>query len=193
MGAATAEHLAELGATVVVLGRRKDKPQDVVHRIEAAGGTALALPVDVTDRAAVQPTAHQVADRFGPTDLVFNNAGLQLTSGVEELKVDNWQRQIDLDLNITGLMNVIAAFLPHRPTPPSRASPPTSSTPPPSRPPASWRSSRSTPGPRPASATSPGSCASIPRSPSRPPHKASEPQNRWGCRPSRRPHRRARS
>lgn len=111
MGAATAERLAELGATVVVLARRKDKLQDVVHRIKAAGGTALALPVDVTDRAAVQTAAHQVVDRFGHADLVFNNAGVQLISGIEELKVDDWQRQIDL--NITGLMNVIAAFLPH--------------------------------------------------------------------------------
>ncbi|MET8287041.1 SDR family oxidoreductase [Streptomyces sp. NPDC005132] len=111
MGAATAERLAELGATAVVLARRKDKLQDVVHRIEAAGGTALALPVDVTDRAAVQTVAHQVADRFGHADLVFNNAGVQLISGIEELKVDDWQRQIDL--NITGLMNVIAGFLPH--------------------------------------------------------------------------------
>ncbi|WP_326633667.1 MULTISPECIES: SDR family oxidoreductase [unclassified Streptomyces] len=111
MGAATAERLAELGATVVVLARRKDKLDNVVKNIESSGGTALALAVDVTDRAAVQTAADQVADRFGKADLVFNNAGVQLISGVEELKVDDWQQQIDL--NITGLMNVIAAFLPH--------------------------------------------------------------------------------
>ncbi|MEU3304243.1 SDR family oxidoreductase [Streptomyces sp. NPDC006678] len=111
MGAATAERLAELGATVVVLARRKDKLEDVVKRIEASGGTALALAVDVTDRAAVQKAADQVTDRFGKADLVFNNAGVQLISGIEELKVDEWQRQIDL--NITGLMNIIGAFLPH--------------------------------------------------------------------------------
>ncbi|MFF3356292.1 SDR family oxidoreductase [Streptomyces sp. NPDC002917] len=111
MGAATAERLAELGATVVVLARRKDKLDNVVKNIESSGGTALALAVDVTDRAAVQTAADQVADRFGKADLVFNNAGVQLISGIEELKVDDWQRQIDL--NITGLMNVIAAFLPH--------------------------------------------------------------------------------
>ncbi|MFD4227819.1 SDR family oxidoreductase [Streptomyces sp. NPDC058545] len=111
MGAATAERLAELGATVVVLARRKDKLDDVVRNIESSGGTALALAVDVTDRAAVRTAADQVADRFGEADLVFNNAGVQLISGIEELKVDDWQRQIDL--NITGLMNVIAAFLPH--------------------------------------------------------------------------------
>ncbi|MFE0457350.1 SDR family oxidoreductase [Streptomyces sp. NPDC058914] len=111
MGAATAERLAALGATVVVLARRKDKLDQVVKNIENAGGTALALPVDVTDRNAVQAAADQVTERFGHADLVFNNAGVQLISGIEELKVDDWQRQIDL--NITGLMNVIAAFLPH--------------------------------------------------------------------------------
>ncbi|MET7636915.1 SDR family NAD(P)-dependent oxidoreductase [Streptomyces sp. NPDC005078] len=105
------ERLAELGATVVVLARRKDKLDDVVKNIESSGGTALALAVDVTDRAAVRTAADQVADRFGKADLVFNNAGVQLISRIEELKVDDWQRQIDL--NITGLMNVIAAFLPH--------------------------------------------------------------------------------
>jgi NADP-dependent 3-hydroxy acid dehydrogenase YdfG len=111
IGAATAERLAGLGATVVVLARRKDKLDQVVKTIEAGGGTALALAVDVTDRAAVQSAADQVAAAYGRADLVFNNAGVQLISGIEELKVDDWQRQIDL--NITGLMNVIAAFLPH--------------------------------------------------------------------------------
>ncbi|MFE2042832.1 SDR family oxidoreductase [Streptomyces sp. NPDC059477] len=111
MGAVTARRLAELGATVVVLARRKERLDTLVETIEAAGGTALALAVDVTDRAAVQSAADQVAARFGRADLVFNNAGVQLISGIEELKVDEWQRQIDL--NISGLMNVIAAFLPH--------------------------------------------------------------------------------
>ncbi|MFJ4648237.1 SDR family oxidoreductase [Streptomyces bobili] len=111
IGAATAERLAGLGATVVVLARRKDKLDQVVKTIEAGGGTALALAVDVTDRAAVHSAADQVAAAYGRADLVFNNAGVQLISGIEELKVDDWQRQIDL--NITGLMNVIAAFLPH--------------------------------------------------------------------------------
>ncbi len=81
------------------------------HRYSPVRGTALALAVDVTDRAAVQAAADQVAEHFGKADLVFNNAGVQLISGIEELKVDDWQRQIDL--NISGLMNVIAAFLPH--------------------------------------------------------------------------------
>ncbi|MFD7552682.1 SDR family oxidoreductase [Streptomyces sp. NPDC059578] len=111
IGAATAGRLAELGAAVVVLARRKERLDGLVRNIETAGGTALALAVDVTDRAAVQGAADRVATRFGKADLVFNNAGVQLVSGIDELKVDEWQRQIDL--NVSGLMNVIAAFLPH--------------------------------------------------------------------------------
>ncbi|MEW2079976.1 SDR family oxidoreductase [Streptomyces sp. NPDC013433] len=111
MGAATAERLATLGATVILLARRKDKLDQIVTRIKATGGTAHAITVDVTDRDAVKAAAQQVTDTYGHADLVFNNAGVQLISGIEELKTDDWQRQIDL--NITGLMNVIAAFLPH--------------------------------------------------------------------------------
>ncbi|MEU0468589.1 SDR family oxidoreductase [Amycolatopsis sp. NPDC006131] len=110
IGAATAERLAALGAKVAVAARRKDNLDDLVARITAAGGTALALPLDVTDREAVTAAAEQVADRLGRADLVVNNAGVQLISPIEDLKVDDWQRQIDL--NVTGVMNVLAAFVP---------------------------------------------------------------------------------
>ncbi|ROS44116.1 SDR family oxidoreductase [Amycolatopsis thermoflava] len=110
IGAATAERLAALGAKVAVAARRKDNLDGLVARITAAGGTALALPLDVTDRDAVAAAAGQVADQLGRADLVVNNAGVQLISPIEDLKVDDWQRQIDL--NVTGVMNVLAAFVP---------------------------------------------------------------------------------
>ncbi|GAA2275712.1 SDR family oxidoreductase [Nonomuraea roseoviolacea subsp. roseoviolacea] len=110
IGAATAHRLAHLGAKVAVLARRKDKLDALVESIQAAGGVAMALPVDVTDRNAVHAAAHQVGEQLGRTDLVFNNAGVQLISAIDELRLDDWQRQIDL--NITGVMNVIGAFLP---------------------------------------------------------------------------------
>ncbi|MET8002598.1 SDR family oxidoreductase [Nonomuraea glycinis] len=109
-GAATAQRLAQLGAKVAVMARRKDKLDTLVDSIQAAGGAALALPVDVTDRQAVHAAADQVAEQLGRADLVFNNAGVQLVSAIDELQLDDWQRQIDL--NITGVMNVIGAFLP---------------------------------------------------------------------------------
>ncbi|UQS25357.1 SDR family oxidoreductase [Amycolatopsis thermalba] len=111
IGAATAERLAALGAKVAVAARRKDNLGDLVARITVAGGTALAVPLDVTDRDAVTAAATQVTDQLGRADLVVNNAGVQLISPIEDLKVDDWQRQIDL--NITGVMNVLAAFVPH--------------------------------------------------------------------------------
>jgi NADP-dependent 3-hydroxy acid dehydrogenase YdfG len=110
IGEASAEHLAALGATVAVLARRADRLGDLVARIEKDGGKALALSVDVTDAAAVQTAADRIASELGNADLLFNNAGVMLPAPIEERATDQWQRQIDL--NITGLMNAIAAFTP---------------------------------------------------------------------------------
>ncbi|KUJ69515.1 short-chain dehydrogenase [Streptomyces albus subsp. albus] len=108
IGEASAEHLAGLGARVVVLARRADRLEQLVARIGKNGGQALALAVDVTDAAAVRAAADRVAAEFGGADLLFNNAGVMLPAPIEELAADQWQHQIDL--NITGLMNVIGAF-----------------------------------------------------------------------------------
>ena len=110
IGEATAFRLATLGAKVAVAARRTANLDALAARITASGGTALALTLDVTDRSAVNAAAQQVADRLGPADLVFNNAGVQLISAIEDVRFDDWQRQIDL--NITGVMNVIGAFVP---------------------------------------------------------------------------------
>ncbi|MEU0092403.1 SDR family oxidoreductase [Kribbella sp. NPDC006257] len=110
IGEAAAEHLAGLGARVAVLARRADRLSDLVARIEKDGGTALAIAADVTDVAAVRAAADQVAAEFGGTDLVLNNAGVMLPAPIDEVATDQWQQQIDV--NITGLMNVIGAFVP---------------------------------------------------------------------------------
>ncbi|MFJ1768196.1 SDR family oxidoreductase [Amycolatopsis sp. NPDC088138] len=110
IGEATAERLAQLGAKVAVAARRKENLDALVARITEAGGTALAVPLDVTDREAVREAAQRVERELGRADLVVNNAGVQLISPIEDLKVDDWQRQIDL--NVTGVMNVLGAFVP---------------------------------------------------------------------------------
>ncbi|MFD8417942.1 SDR family oxidoreductase [Streptomyces sp. NPDC059668] len=110
IGEASAEHLAGLGAAVAVLARRADRLDDVVTRIQEAGGTAVAIAADVTDAAAVRAAADRVAAELGAADLLFNNAGVMLPAPIEELAADQWQHQIDL--NITGLMNAIGAFTP---------------------------------------------------------------------------------
>lgn len=109
IGSATAERLAQLGASVAVLARRKDRLDALVERIHSVGGTALPLAVDVRDRDAVYEAADQIASELGTVDLVFNNAGVQHVSPIEDLRVDDWQHQIDL--NVTGFTNVIGAFV----------------------------------------------------------------------------------
>lgn len=109
IGEATAERLAELGATTALLARRKERLDELAERITAKGGTALSLPTDVTDRSAVADAAERIAVELGTVDLVFANAGVQLISGIGDLAVDDWDRQIDL--NIKGVMNTIQAFV----------------------------------------------------------------------------------
>lgn len=110
LGEAAASELAALGATVVALARRADRLTDLVARVEKDGGTAIAITADVTDPAALREAADRVQVDFGGADLVFNNAGVMLPAPIEQLAVGQWQHQIDL--NITGVMNVIAAFTP---------------------------------------------------------------------------------
>jgi NADP-dependent 3-hydroxy acid dehydrogenase YdfG len=110
IGEATAELLAERGAKVALLARRADRLEASVERITKAGGTALALQVDVTDAAAVNAAADRVEAELGTADLLFNNAGVMLPSKIEDVRTDLWQRQVDL--NITGFLNAVGAFVP---------------------------------------------------------------------------------
>jgi NADP-dependent 3-hydroxy acid dehydrogenase YdfG len=151
IGEATALRLAGLGAHVAVAARRIDNRESLAARITAAGGTALAVPLDVTDRSPVTQAAAHIADRLGPVDLVFNDAGVELISPVEEARFDEWQRQIDL--NVIGVMNVIGSSFPSPSTQQHAASRPTSSPRHRSRPPESWRNCRCIPERRPTSAS----------------------------------------
>jgi NADP-dependent 3-hydroxy acid dehydrogenase YdfG len=110
IGEATAKRLAASGAKVAVLARRADRLEKLVDDIERADGTALALAVDVTDASALSAAAERIATELGTVDLLVNNAGVMLPAPVEELPAEQWQRQIDL--NVTGLMNAIGAFVP---------------------------------------------------------------------------------
>jgi NADP-dependent 3-hydroxy acid dehydrogenase YdfG len=110
IGEATAKRLAASGARVAVLARRAERLENLAKEIEQAGGTALAVAVDVTDASAMRAAAERVAREFGTVDLLFNNAGVMLPAPVGEVQVGQWQREIDL--NVSGLMNAIGAFIP---------------------------------------------------------------------------------
>jgi NADP-dependent 3-hydroxy acid dehydrogenase YdfG len=110
IGRASALLLASRGARVAAMARRKEALDDLVAEIGAAGGEAIAVPVDVTDQASVAAGAARVASAYGRADLVFNNAGVMLPGAIDEGKLAEWEQQIDL--NVTGVMRVIHAFVP---------------------------------------------------------------------------------
>ncbi|MFG1934349.1 SDR family oxidoreductase [Mycobacterium sp. NPDC048908] len=110
IGEATAKRLAAAGAKVAVLARRADRLEKLVNEIEESGGTALAVAADVTDADALRDAAARIANELGTVDLLFNNAGVMLPAPVEELPIEQWRQQIDI--NISGLMNAVAAFVP---------------------------------------------------------------------------------
>src|SRR6266481_162690 len=111
IGKSTAKLLAEQGAKVVLGARRSDRIDAVVREISASGGKAIGLATDVTKRAEVEALIQRAVDGFGRVDVLINNAGIMPIAPIEALKVDEWDRQIDV--NIKGLLYGVAAALPH--------------------------------------------------------------------------------
>jgi NADP-dependent 3-hydroxy acid dehydrogenase YdfG len=111
LGEAAARLLAQRGAKLMLAARREDRLRAVSDEIEQAGGTVTYRVTDVTDRAQVRRLADAALERYGRIDVLVNNAGLMPLSPLDLLKVDEWDRMIDV--NIKGVLYGIAAVLPH--------------------------------------------------------------------------------
>jgi len=111
MGEAAARQLAGLGAKVVLGARRAERLEALVSEIKAAGGEAFAVATDVTSRTDVAKLVDAAVEAFGRIDVLINNAGIMPLSALEALKVEEWDRMIDV--NIKGVLYGIAAALPH--------------------------------------------------------------------------------
>ena len=111
LGEATARHLSTLGASVVLGARRLDRLQSLADELVGRGGKALALATDVTNCDQVKRLADAAVETYGRLDVMINNAGLMPQSLLERLKIDEWNRMIDV--NIKGVLYGIAAALPH--------------------------------------------------------------------------------
>ncbi|GAX58362.1 SDR family NAD(P)-dependent oxidoreductase [Streptomyces olivochromogenes] len=111
IGAATARRLAEDGASVALVARRKGRLEDVAAEIEKAGGTALVVDADITDRTQAEAAVQQTVEHFGRLDTLVNNAGLMLLGPVVGADVDEWERM--LAVNVQGLLHTTHAALPH--------------------------------------------------------------------------------
>jgi NADP-dependent 3-hydroxy acid dehydrogenase YdfG len=111
IGESTAKLLARHGAKVVLAARRRDRLDAAVKEIAAAGGKAISFAVDVTKRAEVEALIRAAVDSFGRVDVIVNNAGIMPIAPIEALRVEEWDRQIDV--NIKGVLYGVAAVLPH--------------------------------------------------------------------------------
>ena len=110
LGEATAHHLASQGACVVLGARREDRIRALAEELSSKGGKAIALATDVTDDRQVKRLVEMAVKTYGRVDVMINNAGLMPQSPLERLKIDDWDRMIDV--NIKGVLYGIAAALP---------------------------------------------------------------------------------
>ena len=110
IGKATGYLLGRQGAKVVLGARRTDKLEELATAIRAEGGTAEYRAVDVTKRDDVEAFVKFAQTTYGRVDVIVNNAGVMPLSPLDALKVEEWDRMIDV--NIRGVLHGIAAGLP---------------------------------------------------------------------------------
>ena len=111
LGEATARLLSAQGASVVLGARRIDRLRVLADELSRRGGKALAVPTDVIQCDQVKRLVDTAAQTYGRIDVMINNAGLMPQALLERLKIDEWNRMIDV--NIKGVLYGIAAALPH--------------------------------------------------------------------------------
>lgn len=100
MGAATAKLLAERGAKVAIFGRRKEKLDQVVFEIEAAGGIAIAIPGDVSIPSDLEKAIKTVVDNFGALHYAVNNAGMRgYKEKIANMTIEQWDQVIRVNLS----------------------------------------------------------------------------------------------
>ena len=112
LGAAISEELAAGGAKVVVnYSRSKEPAEELVSKIEEAGGEAIAVQADVSDAEQAQGLIDQAIERFNRIDVLINNAGINIDKTLKKLTVEDWDTVIQVDLN--SAFYTVHAVLPH--------------------------------------------------------------------------------
>lgn len=110
IGEATAKELAARGYSVLLAARREERLKELKEEIEAAGGKADYQVTDVTSADEMKALTDRAIEKYGKIDILVNNAGLMPLSFMNKLKVDEWDRMVDV--NIKGVLYGIAAVLP---------------------------------------------------------------------------------
>lgn len=103
IGLGMARGLTQAGAAVVIAGRNPEKNQAAASELTAQGGQAVAIEVDITDKASCQAMINAAVENFGRLDILINNAGTNIRRPAEEYELDEWNTVIQT--------NLTAAFL----------------------------------------------------------------------------------
>src|SRR5258708_1651643 len=111
LGEATARRLSGAGAKIVLGAGRTKHLDALAGELTGNGGNAIAITTDVTDREQVKALVDAAVKTYGRVDVMINNAGLMPQSPLDRLKVEEWDRMIDV--NIKGVLYGIAAVLPY--------------------------------------------------------------------------------
>ena len=103
LGEAAARLLSAEGATVVLGARRSDLIQSLAHELKDKCGKALAVTTDVTQYDQVKRLVDAAVQTYGRVDVIINNAGLMPSSPLERLKIEDWDRMIDVNIKMRSV------------------------------------------------------------------------------------------
>jgi 3(or 17)beta-hydroxysteroid dehydrogenase len=111
IGGETARLMASVGAKVAIGDVLDERGRQTAREIEAAGGQALYVPLDVTQEASWAAAMDATLKKFGKLDVLVNNAGIFVGKGVEEASLEEWHKLVAV--NLTGVVLGTRAALPH--------------------------------------------------------------------------------
>ena len=109
IGLGIALGLAEAGAAVAILARNEDKNQAALAQLSTRQTAAIAVRLDVTQRAALRPALDEVTGKLGPIDILVNNAGIAIPGGALRLAAEDWDRVLETNLNSCFFLSQLAA------------------------------------------------------------------------------------
>jgi NAD(P)-dependent dehydrogenase (short-subunit alcohol dehydrogenase family) len=104
LGRHFAHVLANAGAAIALAGRRVDRLEAVKAELEALGAKAAAIPLDVTDAAAIAPALDKAEAALGPIDILVNNAGLSVLGLAAEISADQFDKVLSTNLRAPFLL-----------------------------------------------------------------------------------------
>jgi NADP-dependent 3-hydroxy acid dehydrogenase YdfG len=111
IGQAAARALAGRGATVALVARRAERLEQLGSEIADAGGTALPIEADVSDREQATAAVARAVEELGRLDVLVNNAGVMLLGPIVDAPVEEWEQMVQV--NLLGLLYTAHAALPH--------------------------------------------------------------------------------